>query len=95
MPQSHPESLLAPLCGEIVVLDLASPYVCIGLLESVDETYFRLRDADFHDFRDSAATRENYVYDSVRLGIRRNRKEVLVRRSEVVALTRFSDISES
>ena len=47
------------------------------------------------DFRDSTKTRELYVYDSVRLGIRRNRTRVLVRRSEVVAVTRFSEVAES
>ncbi len=83
------------LVGQIVVLDMASPYVCIGLLAEIGETHFLIRDADLHDFRDNPATRENYVYDSVRLGIRRNRKKVLVRKSEVVALTRFADISES
>lgn len=86
---------LAAFFGQIVVLDLAAPYVCIGLLHSADDTYFHVLDADFHDFRDSAATRENYVYDSVRLGIRRNRKQVLVRRSDVVAVTRFADVAES
>ncbi len=93
MPE--PDSLLDPLFGQIVVLDLQSPYVCIGTLVAADSLYFKVLDADFHDFRDSAATREIYVYDSVRLGIRRNRTEVLVRRSEVVAITRFSSISES
>lgn len=94
LPSDAP-SELATLFGQIVVLDLASPYVCIGLLNSADETYFHLLDADLHDFRDSAATRENYVHDSVRLGIRRNRKQVLVRRADVVAVTRFADVSES
>ena len=31
----------------------------------------------------------------MRLGIRRNRARLLLRRDEVVAITRFSDISES
>jgi hypothetical protein len=54
-----------------------------------------LADADLHDFRDSPATREVYVYDSVRLGIRRNRSRVLIRLADVVAVTRFDDILES
>jgi hypothetical protein len=95
MPPSDTSRELDRFFGQIVVLDLAAPYVCIGLLEWADEAYFRVLDADFHDFRDSTATRENYVYDSVRLGIRRNRKQVLVRRSDVLAITRFADISES
>lgn len=86
---------LDALIGQIVVLDLRAPYVCIGRLETADALHYGLADADLHDFRDSAVTREIYVYDSVRLGIRRNRKHVWVNRSEVVAMTRFSDISES
>jgi hypothetical protein len=85
---------IAALVGQVVVLDLASPYVCIGKLTEVRSMHLVLKDADLHDFRDNPATRENYVYDSVRLGIRRNRKEVLVRIAEIVAITRFADISE-
>ena len=54
-----------------------------------------MRDADLHDFRDSTATREIYIYDSVRFGIRRNRARTLIRRDDVVAISRFEDISES
>ena len=50
-----------------------STFVCLGTLVSCDELFLELKDADLHDFRDSPATREVYVYDSVRLGIRRNR----------------------
>ena len=95
MPDTPASLNLDDFFGQMVVLDLSSPYVCIGRLVAADDVYFHLFDADLHDFRDSPATRENYVVDSVRVGIRRNRKQVLVRRSEVVALTRFADISES
>ena len=86
---------LDALIGQVIVLDLASPFVCIGTLIAVDPAHFHLRDADLHDFRDSPATRENYVFDSVRLGIRRNRKAVLVGRADVIAITRFADVAES
>ncbi len=86
---------LAPLLGQIVVLDMKSSYVCLGTLAGADAEYYELLDADLHDFRDSTATREIYVYDSLRLGIRRNRQRVLIRREDVVAITRFADIAES
>jgi small nuclear ribonucleoprotein (snRNP)-like protein len=85
----------AELIGQVVVVDLRSSYVCLGTLVSGDDTYLELVDADLHDFRDSSKTREVYVYDSVRVGIRRNRARVLVRADDVVAVTKFSDISES
>jgi hypothetical protein len=85
-------SHLSALLGEVIVADLRSTYVCLGTLVDFDSLYLVFEDADLHDFRDSSATREVYVYDSVRLGIRRNRARVLVRRDEVIAVARFTDI---
>jgi small nuclear ribonucleoprotein (snRNP)-like protein len=87
--------LLTALMGQVVVVDLKSTYVCLGTLVSCDELFLELKDADLHDFRDSSATREVYVYDSARLGIHRNRARVHIRLDDVIALTRFADISES
>jgi small nuclear ribonucleoprotein (snRNP)-like protein len=83
------------LLNQVVVVDLRSTYVCLGTLESCDEQYLVLLDADLHDLRDSTATREVYVYDSVRFGIRRNRARILVRVDDIVAITRFADIAAS
>jgi small nuclear ribonucleoprotein (snRNP)-like protein len=88
-------NLLAGLMGQVVVVDLKSSYVCLGTLVSCDELFLELKDADLHDFRDSSATREVYVYDSARLGIHRNRARVLIRLDDVIALTRFADVAES
>jgi len=86
---------LKALIGQMIVVDMRSAYVCLGTLVGLDEHFVELMDADLHDFRDSPATREVYVYDSARLGIRRNRARVLVRQDEVVAITRFADIAAS
>jgi hypothetical protein len=93
--ESKLSPLLARLVGQVVVLDLKSAYVCLGTLVGADGEFLEVLDADLHDFRDSAATREIYVFDSLRLGIRRNRQRVLIRRDEVVAVTRFADVAES
>ena len=87
--------LLESWLGQAVVIDLRSPYVCLGKLVGVDAEFLDIRDADLHDFRDSPATREIYVFDSARLGIRRNRARVLLRRDEVVAVSRVADVSET
>jgi small nuclear ribonucleoprotein (snRNP)-like protein len=95
MTGPEPSPLLAALVGQEVVIDLASSYVCLGTLRGLDAEFLDVADADLHDFRDSKATREIYVYDSARLGIRRNRARVLVRRADVVGITRVRDVSES
>jgi len=86
---------LAELVGQTVIIDLSSTYVCLGTLTRFDRGFLEIKDADLHDFRDSTGTREVYVYDSARLGIRRNRSRVLIRRNEVVAITLLKDVLES
>jgi len=75
-----------------VVVDLVSPYVCLGKLTRYDEHYIEMKNADLHDLRDTETTRELYIADSVATGIKRNRKQVLIRRSEVVAVSKLDDI---
>jgi len=93
MDPSETSPLLSALVGQVVVVDFRSTFVCLGTLVGLDHDFLQMHDADLHDFRDSPATREVYVYDSARVGIRRNRSSVLVRRDEVIAVTRFKDIS--
>jgi hypothetical protein len=83
------------LVGRIVVLDLRSPFVCLGKLHRLDEQFLEMRNADFHDLRDTPTTRENYVAASRFTGIKRNRKRVLVLRSEVVAIAALADVVEN
>jgi len=75
-----------------VVLDMNSRYVCLGKLTRIDSHYYVLEDADLHDLRDSPTTRENYIVSAKLSGIKANRKQVLVRIDEVVAVSLFKDI---
>ena len=84
--------MLHELIGERVVIDLRSPFVCLGTLLRLDEHYLELKNADLHDLRDTDTSRENYVAASLATGIKRNRKRVMIFRSDVVALTRFDDV---
>lgn len=95
MTLDETSQLLDDLVGQRIVLDFQSSYVCLGTLVGWDGAFYELADADLHDLRDSRASREVYVYESAQVGIRRNRARVLVRRAEVVAITRLDDISES
>ncbi len=95
MVPREPSPLFLAMVGQVVVVDLRSTYVCLGTLVSGDDFFLEMVDADFHDFRDSTATREIYVYDSARYGIRRNRARILLRQDDIVAITRFADIASS
>jgi hypothetical protein len=84
--------MLEELIGQNVVVDLRSPFVCLGKLVRVDALHLELKNADLHDLRDTQSSRENYVVAAVATGIKRNRKRVLVVRAEVVAVARVEDV---
>jgi small nuclear ribonucleoprotein (snRNP)-like protein len=84
--------MLEEFLKQKVVVELKSEFVCLGTLKSFDEHFLELKNADFHDLRDTETSRENYVAESVATGIKRNRKRVLVWRSEVVALAKLDDV---
>jgi hypothetical protein len=58
----------------------------------MDELYLELKNADLHDLRDTDTTRENYVAASRATGVKRNRKRVLLVRSDIVAISRLEDV---
>ena len=86
--------MLAEFLNEKVVVDLKSPFVCLGTLSRVDDHFLELKGADLHDLRDTDTSRENYVAASVRTGIKRNRKKVVLFREEVIAISRLTDVSD-
>ncbi len=84
--------MLEQMVGAKVVVDFRSEYVCLGTLLRFDEQFLELRNADLHDLRDTDTTRENYIVEAYRTGIKRNRKHVLVERREIVAITLLDDL---
>jgi hypothetical protein len=84
--------MLEEMLSQIVVVDLRSPYVCLGTLHHADEQFLEMRNADLHDLRDTPTSRENYIAASRASGVKRNRKKVLLVRSEMVAISRLSDV---
>ena len=87
-------SVFAVLVDHEVVVDVRSPYVMLGTLRAADERYVILEEADVHDLRDTQTSRELYVLESRRHGIRANRRRVLVNRDEVVCISRLADVVE-
>ncbi|MGH7140857.1 MAG: hypothetical protein ACREHD_34430 [Pirellulales bacterium] len=80
------------LFGQIVVIDLSSPYVYLGRLVEARGDFLLLSDADAHDLRDTATTREQYVLAACGHGINANRRWVWVSRREIVGISRLDDV---
>jgi len=86
------DSAFDQLQGRDVVIDVSSQYVYLGKLAGRDEKYLILETADVHDLRDTTTTREVYVVDSRRLGIRANRQRVFVSTAEIVSISALDDV---
>jgi len=89
---STPRTVWDELAGQVVVLDLSSPYLIIGRLERAQADWIVLRDADVHDLRDTATSRETYLVNSRLHGVHANRRSVWVRLAEVVSVSRMEDL---
>jgi hypothetical protein len=86
--------MLEEMIGQVVVVDMKSPFVCLGKLVRVDGQFMEMVDADLHDLRDTQTTRENYVVASRETGVKRNRKRALIAYSEIVGISRIEDVVE-
>ncbi|MHC4389776.1 MAG: hypothetical protein ACYS22_00490 [Planctomycetota bacterium] len=84
---------LALYLGQACVLDTLGPLVYLGDLTRVTEHFFELRSADVHDLNAGHGTKERYVLEAARTGVRKSREEVLVRRDAVISLSRLSDVT--
>ena len=86
------DSTFEQLRGREIVIDVAPPFVYLGKLTGYDENYLVLEQADVHDLRDTTKTREIYVVDARRFGIRTNREKVFVRIGEIVSVSALEDV---
>lgn len=80
--------------GSDVVVDTESNYVFIGTLAEVTELALTLRDVDVHDRSESPSTKERYVMEAKKFGIKVNRKSVTVRMESVLCVSRLEDVIE-
>jgi hypothetical protein len=80
------------LFGQVVVLDLASPYVYLGKLVEQQGDFLVLENADAHDLRDTQTTREQYIVACVGHGISANRRWTWVSLREIVGISRLADV---
>ena len=80
--------------GRDVVLDTAGALVYLGTLAAVEESGFVLERADVHNVEEGHATREQYIAESSRDGIRVNRSRVFVLRQIVASVSMLADVVE-
>ena len=80
------------LVGRDVVIDTDGGYVYVGRLEAADDHFVAMSTVDVHDMRDSRATKEVYVREALKYGVRANRKLVYVARGRVMSVSPLEDV---
>ncbi len=78
--------------GKVVVVDTNSSYVYLGTLTKVTDHFVLLAEVDAHDRHETPSTKERYILDSKRHGVRANRKEVSIRKEMVISLSLLDDV---
>jgi hypothetical protein len=77
-----------------IVVDTNSSWIYIGMLERVTSHCIVLSGVDVHDNADTPTSKEFYVLESKRSGIKSNRQCVHVNLEHVVSFSMLDDIKE-
>lgn len=80
--------------GSEVVIDTKCPMLYLGTLERVRQHFVTLANCDVHDSSEGQTRKEVYVHDARKYGIKKNRDRVEVRRSEIISISKLSDVTE-
>ena len=83
---------LTEFVGKDVVVDTNTSFLYIGRLEGVAEYFMTISGVDVHDCSQSTTTKEVYVLEARKFGIRRNRSGVKVRLDKVVSVSLLEEV---
>lgn len=90
--QPQPPSGLEEYLGRQVVVDTCSTYIIVGTLKRIDRDYLTLEAADVRETRDGSSTKDRYIMEARKLGIRTNRSGAKVRIDQVVCISLLKDV---
>ena len=82
------------LIGEDVVIDTSSPIVYIGRLAAVEDTCLLLEDVDVHDINDTSTTKDIYILEARKFGVKKNRIRARLSLDQVVSLSKLDEVIE-
>lgn len=83
---------IAEMLGAVVVLDTVTPFIYIGTLKAWQDHVIVLEHVDVHDVSDGRSGKEVYALEARRTGVQQNRVRVMVRKDQVVGVSRLSDV---
>jgi hypothetical protein len=85
---------IASYVGSIVVLDTATPLLNIGTLEQVRDGFLTLTDVDVQDSKQMNSSKELYILEARKFGVKKNRHRVEVRGDVIVSISKLEEVIE-
>lgn len=92
MNAPQPHSGLEAYLGQQVVVDTRSTYIILGTLTAIAPDCLTLENVDVHDTTDGHSTKDHYIMESHKLGIRTNRRAAKVRTAEIISVSLLRDV---
>ena len=78
--------------SQVVVVDTDTPVTYIGSLAALDGDFCRLHNVVLHDARTARISVDQYLCECAEHGTPPSRREVLVRSSRIVSLSKLCDV---
>lgn len=91
MPRKDNDVALADLLDQIIVIDTKSTTLAIGRLVRIADDCLVLEDADLHDREEGYSSKELYVINVRKFGVRPNREKVYIPRDTIIAVSALDD----
>ena len=85
---------IASYVGSVVVLDTATPLLYIGTLEQVHDGFLTLTDVDVQDSKQMNSSKELYILEARKFGVKKNRHRVEVRGDVIVSISKLEEVIE-
>ena len=79
------------LHGMTVVLEASDGRTCVGRFDTEDEAGVHLLDVGIHRAEEGTASRDDYLRQTLKFGVRRDVPHLVVPRASVVRITRLSE----
>ena len=82
------------MVGCMVVVDTDSHLVYIGKLVETGSDCIALADVDVHSNSDTHSSREIYLMDARKYGVRHNRTNTVILLSRIVSISKLDDVAD-
>ena len=80
------------LKGKEVIVDTDTSYIYVGVLIDLTDDCLIMEKLDVHDRNDLEMSKEKYILETRRHGVKENRKKAYILRERIVSISLLEDV---